>query len=238
MTSWLGKSWWQGIGVLVAILLTISGWWWQQSRKELSYEVVSQTPLVSLEDPTSQQLQVLFNGKPVSDPNLIVLRVQNTGNVPIPTTDYEKPLTFRFGQAVEVLSAEITNMTPPNLSASVNISSNSVELSPVLLNSDDEILLKVLVASSDININAYARIIGVGEITEREADTRSVTDYIIIFINSISIIYAGLFFLGSAKNNGTKKWSVIISYIIASLFLILGILGSFSVISRIISRIT
>lgn len=171
MTSWLGKSWWQGLGVLIAVLLTVGGLWWQQSRKELSYEVVSQTSLVSLEDPAAQQLQVLFNGKPVADPTLIVLRVQNTGNVSIPKADYEQPLTFRFGEDVEVLTAEITTMTPPNLGASVNHSSNSITLSPLLLNSRDELRLKVLVTGANVNVDADARIIGVTGMTEREAST-------------------------------------------------------------------
>lgn len=193
MIDWLSKSWWQGLGVLLAVVLAIGGLWWQQNRKELSYEVVSQTSLVSLEDPTAQQLQVFFNGKQVADPSLIVLRVRNTGNVPIPRVDYEKPLTFQFGQSVEVLNSEITSMTPTNLGASINPSANSVELSPVLLNSSDELLLKTLVTGSNITITVDARIIGVSSIEVRKANELSPPGQFILFCLSIISISSGLY---------------------------------------------
>jgi hypothetical protein len=180
MGAWLGKQWWQGIGVLVAVLLFFGSLWWTRSIKAVSYEVVSQTPLVSLQDSAARQLQVLYNGQPVADVSLIVLRVQNTGNEPIPTVDYEKPITFQFGEGAQVLSAEITEMTPPNLGASVRLTPNSVELAPTLLNSEDTLLVKALISGSAIKVTADARIVGVRELLVRQVDPNPLTTYIIM----------------------------------------------------------
>ena len=66
MTNWLGKSWWQGMGVLVALVLSIATILRQRTNKELGYEVVSQTVLVSLDDSAAQDLEVRYKGQPVT----------------------------------------------------------------------------------------------------------------------------------------------------------------------------
>src|SRR5438445_4223381 len=97
---------WQFIGVivaLIAIFLTIA----QRSRKEIVYEVVSDTPILSVRGEIKDQIQVLYKGKPLADARLIILRVWNLGNTPISLNDYVEPINFDFGQKAEILDADI-----------------------------------------------------------------------------------------------------------------------------------
>ncbi len=155
---------WQVAIGIVALLLTAVGIWlgWQAlSSKGVAYEIVSQAPLVSSQETLAGKLQVSFDGKPVEDVSLVVLRVYNSGNEEIRKADYESPITFSFGQGADVLSAEVVSTQPAGIPASLTRQGNSVVLSPVLLNSNDIIELRAVVSRVQGNIVASCRIAGV-----------------------------------------------------------------------------
>lgn len=208
MTSWLGKSWWQGLGVLIAVLLTVGGLWWQQSRKELSYEVVSQTPLVSSQETVLGRLQVSFDGKPVENVSIVVLWVYNSGNAEILKSDYESPIQFSFGQGADILSAEIVSTTPAGIPVSLSHQGGSVVLSPVLLNSKDRIELRTIVSRPRENIVVSCRIAGVSNCVL--VDPRKQFSWITLIVSAL--IGAGIGELldvlrrGRRAEKDLKKW--------------------------------
>ena len=184
---------WQFVGAffgLVAIIVSIVLYRTQRRRKALSYEIISRTSLLSIEDEIKGKLEIFFNGKPVQDVHLIVFKIINSGNVPIVSTDYERPLKLNFGEA-QVLTAEVAETNPNNLQVSVKIEetpfvskgrlvtelqpvtvwgTTKVVLEPVLLNSEDSITFKFLVSRLD-EISVDGRIVGVKDIkaTARQA---------------------------------------------------------------------
>ena len=157
---------WQFIGAffgLVAIIVTIVLYRTQRRRKALSYEIISRTPLLSIGDEIKGKLQILFDGKPVQDIHLIVLKIINSGNVPIVSTNYERPVNLSFGENSWILTAEVSETDPEDLRATVNIENAKVALEPVLLNGGDSITLKLLVSQLG-EINVDGRIVGVKDI--------------------------------------------------------------------------
>ncbi|MFZ3064412.1 MAG: hypothetical protein WA277_03895 [Nitrospirota bacterium] len=123
------------LAIVVSILIYLK----QRQSKLLSYEILTHTPLLSLEEKIKGKLQILFDGKPVEDVNLIEVRIINSGNIPILSTDYEYPVNLGFGEKTKILTAEVFQTNPKSLKATVNIEGAKVILRPVLLNSGDSI---------------------------------------------------------------------------------------------------
>ncbi|HEY0737704.1 MAG TPA: hypothetical protein VGD69_22490 [Herpetosiphonaceae bacterium] len=158
---------WQSTTGLLALLLTVvSIWlaWTALNTKALNVEVISQTPLLTVQDEAAGRLQIAFDGKPVEDVTLSVIKVTNSGNAPILDTDFQRPLTLSFGETAEVLSAEVVEMIPPNIGASVKVVSNTAELNPILLNSGNTVTMKILLTRYNNNVTADARIVGVSQL--------------------------------------------------------------------------
>lgn len=158
---------WQFIGVILAIIaiaITVILYWIQRQKKALSWQVVSNTPLLSIDKEIKGNLEVLYDGKRVQDVQLIIAKIINTGNVPIKSTDYECPINFDFGENARILTAEVTETSPDSLKASANVEGKKVILPPTLMNNRDWITLKFLVNQYDGPISVDGRIVGVKEI--------------------------------------------------------------------------
>lgn len=161
---------WQFIGAIVAfiaIIITIIIYLKQRRNKLLNFEIISRTPLLSIEDEIKGNLQILYNGNPIEQVHLIVIKFINSGNTPITSNDFEIPINFKFGEESQIFTAEITEKNPTNLRASITIEGNSIVIDPTLLNSGDSITIKTLV-SRFVDIDIDGRIIGVKEIKEYE----------------------------------------------------------------------
>jgi len=158
---------WQFIGAilaLAAIFISIGLYLRQRRRKAMSYEIVSQTPLLSMEEEVKGKLKILFEDEPVQKVHLIVAKIINAGNLPILPTDYQRPLSFGFDNEARVLTAEVIETNPDSLEASIGIEGKKVAFEPTLLNEKDSITLKMLVSQFDGKVTVDGRIIGVKDI--------------------------------------------------------------------------
>lgn len=165
------------IGVILAaatIIISIILYMRQRQKKGISYTIVSCVPLLSVGEEISGKLQILFDGKPVQQVHLVEADIVNSGNVPIKATEFERPISFSFGEEAQVFSAEVTESTPESLRATASIEGKRVLLEPTLLNAGDSVSLKMLI-SKFAKVDVDGRIVGVkriGEFTKRK--TRNV----------------------------------------------------------------
>ena len=203
----LRDSIWQFGGfvlALVAIGVSIFIYLKSRHRKELSYEIISNTSLVSIDDSddvVTGRIEILFEGHSVENVNLAITRLVNSGNVPIVKDDYDSPIKFEFGVEAEIFSVKVIQSKPENLMptmfvhyASPHIKLKSlkgpIEIEPLLLNSKDEFTFKVL-GSNIGKISAGGRIVGVKEIKLLEIN-RNVSDLDSIILSSLEgIPWAG-----------------------------------------------
>ena len=122
---------WGFVAAISGIIILILGLVWHR-RKVLSWEIISNTPLVSIDEEIRGNIQVLFDGKPVQDAQLIIVEIINSGNVAIKSIDYERPINLDFGENARILTAEVTETTLDSLGASINIEGTKVFLNPTL----------------------------------------------------------------------------------------------------------
>lgn len=165
---------WQFVGVvlaLAALAATFIVYWLQRQRKALSYEVISKNQLLTVREELEGRLQVLYEGHPARDICLLVVKLSNSGNVPISAADYERPLSLGTGISSKILSGVVTDVDPENLAANIDIEESRVILRPILLNSKDSVTLKLLVSDFGGDVAIDCRVLGVKSISKADQIT-------------------------------------------------------------------
>lgn len=165
---------WQFVGAALALFTLATSfliYLLQRQRKAISYEVVSRNQLLTVREELEGKLQVLYEGDPTKDICLLVLKLINSGNLPVSTSDYECPISFATGANSKILSAVVTNKDPQELSIELVVEPSRVVVQPALLNPKDSITLKILVSDFAGSIIPHARIVGVKAITKASSNS-------------------------------------------------------------------
>jgi hypothetical protein len=162
-----------GIIALVASLIGfIVGNFIKKNKKGIVFEIISNTPILSIHDEVKGNLQVLYDNKPVDDIRLLVLKLWNYRRGAIEPKDYILPIIFNFGANAEVLATTVLDETPSDIKKELEgngliILKNEIEIKPILLHSKDFIRFKVLVTKFE-KVEVSARINGVSRIISSE----------------------------------------------------------------------
>jgi hypothetical protein len=211
---------------LAAVVVSILLLWMQRRRKALSYEIISRTPLLSVEEEVKGKLQILFDDKPVQDVYLVVARIINTGNVPIVSTDYEDPVNLSFGENSQILTIDSSETNPDSLRVSTSIEKAKVVLAPILLNRGDSITIKMLISQFDDEIKVDGHIAGVKSI-QKLVEGRF-QNYILM-MSGMVISLVGLTLLGQANpprppisEKLTQNWPYMILFILGYALVLIG----------------
>jgi hypothetical protein len=135
----------------------------EKAVKRLVYEVISDAPIANINKAVADRVKILFDEQPVQDLYLLIFQISNGGNIAIKPDDYAEPLQLIF-KGNRIYSCEILEMEPNNLIAEKDLKSfltlnaESVTFSTILLNPNESISIKVLLAGSKRNIDIRARI--------------------------------------------------------------------------------
>src|SRR5947208_12069828 len=119
------------IGVL-AIAVSLALYFDARSVKKLRVEILSNSPLVSINTDLPKEIQILYKTVPVKSLSLILLRIANTGSEPIKESDYSDPIRVTMSQSASVGEVTIQETRPDTIELAPIISaSNQVELPKV-----------------------------------------------------------------------------------------------------------
>jgi hypothetical protein len=138
-----------------------------RKRKALSYRIVTKTTLFGVDKEIGGRVQVLLDGEPADKIGLVLIDIENSGNEPIKPEEFVRPLVFTFAPDTRVISADVTAMKPENLGAAVSFEASSVTVAPLLMNSGDEMSIKVLLKQFDGKVHGDARIVGIRDVKRR-----------------------------------------------------------------------
>jgi hypothetical protein len=175
MLDLLRDAAWQFFGVLlafIAIIVAIAIYYRQKQRKELAFGLLSARNLVTVSDQVAGRVQITFDGVPVKNIQLVVIGLKNSGDKPLLAADFERPVTVGFGSRAKVLSAGIAKQSPANLGAEVIFRESQIQVSPLLLNSDDYLIVQVLLAAPSFEIKPDVRIVGVSALVPLNSGLR------------------------------------------------------------------
>lgn len=144
------------IAVLVTIILAARN----RQRKLLTYEIISNTSVINVENDVGEDLEILVEHKPVTKVRLHVIRLMNAGNMPIEAGDYPQPLRFQFRDPFSpnpLIRCAISRTEPEglipedHLKSLVSLDDNQtfIALKTPLLNPRDAIILRALLTARD-----------------------------------------------------------------------------------------
>jgi hypothetical protein len=171
----LGSPAWTAVATVLAaagIAVTIVLYRRGRPRKALSYSLRA-TQVVTTHTSVQDQIEVVFEGRPIRDVQLLRLRVANTGNVPVTEADFEEPLRLDFGEGASALTMTEPTADPPLLRPDYRLTPDALQVPPLLINPGDEFGLSILVSDYRERAELRYRIVGVPTMMETDdADTR------------------------------------------------------------------
>jgi hypothetical protein len=138
----------------------------QRHRKTLSYEVLTNAPVVTVVEEVKSAVQILFRGTPVEHARLVLFKLVNSGTEPIPRADYERAVSIQFNETAQILEATIEKEHPAAIGATVVQEGSRAVISPVLLNPGDHVVVKLLVSAPDDHLSVDGHVVGVSQIKE------------------------------------------------------------------------
>src|SRR5450631_855546 len=102
------------IAVLIPLIRLI-----KREHKEISYKVVSDSLIGGIEETIGHRVQILFDGQAVQNIRLVVLKIWNSGNLPVKSDDYFGPIRISFenGKILEdkILEADLAAISDKTL---------------------------------------------------------------------------------------------------------------------------
>jgi uncharacterized membrane protein YeaQ/YmgE (transglycosylase-associated protein family) len=159
---------WQFVGAtlsLAAIILTFLLLREQRQDKALSYEVLANAPLLNVDGNIRERVQILLDYRPVENIHYLLLRLINTGTVPILPSDFFTPIIIEVQSDAQLLNVEVKDTDPPRVPVAFTIDRNMVKIEPLLLNGDDTISLNILTDKAVQLQAVFARIKNIREIS-------------------------------------------------------------------------
>jgi len=171
---------WQFVAVVVAVIMLfvmVGIYLVSRPVKRLQVQILSNSPLISVNTDISPQIQILYKHKPVQTLSLILLRFENVGNEPIRESDYSEPIRILLSPNAEVSEVTVQETKPEGIILNPMVSaSNQVTIARALLNPGDQAVLKVLALNNDGTLKVEARIVGIPDLkilSALEGSTRS-----------------------------------------------------------------
>jgi hypothetical protein len=156
---------WQFVAVvvaLIALIATVYIYLIGRPVKRLQIQILSNSPLISVDTDISPQIQILYKDKPVQTLSLILLKFENVGNEPIKESDYSEPIRILLSSNAEIGEVTVQETKPEGIDLNPTVSaSNQVEIARVLLNPGDQAVLKILALNNDGTLKVEARIVGI-----------------------------------------------------------------------------
>ncbi|GAB3863689.1 hypothetical protein GCM10029963_72850 [Micromonospora andamanensis] len=131
------------LGILVGIVIALL----QRRPKRVVYDMITRSQIVSHTGyRATGKLQVLYEGRQLADPHLLVLRVANGGKIEIRPEDWIERLKIVVSRGVEIVDAAIAGSAPSNLEVKVEQTEKSqVTISSVLLNRQEWFDVQLLI---------------------------------------------------------------------------------------------
>ena len=224
---------WQFIGALlgfIALIVAVFVYLRQRSLKALNYQVLSFTPILSVKEENQGDIQIFYKDNLIKNLYLITLRISNTGNVPISSKDYEKPISIFFGQDSRIFSTEIFKVYPESLTLDSSLEENKLTLAPLLLNSGDYLEIKCLVNNPNREkVLVHGRVVGVRDIKEIRSNPIRYLGWSLIGVTImvLALIIHAVFFFDLSNFNEfivefVRKWPF---YILSIIGIILSFTG-------------
>lgn len=195
-------SWdWNAIGAFVGVLalvVTVALYAMSRKRKRFAWCPEAKTSIVRKPKGAESRLSVTFDGQPVANADLVLLRMRNAGNQTITTTDFEDTLRVQFEaeagkDSPRVLSVEPVKLSNPAMQVKATIEDGRVVVHPVLLNEGDSVQLRIIGENlAHAKLALHGRLSGIPTLVQERAGEQRSTQRAAILTGLIVLFAAAM----------------------------------------------
>lgn len=189
------------LAVIAAITVPLIIYFLQKSKKQLSYEIISNTQLVGIENEIQDRITILYDEKQVVNVHLISIRFVNDGNQPISIDDFAMPINVQLGSATNILTCEVLEQNPNELNANIVKMEDSVEIQPLLINPNDSFNLNILLNNYEGSLCIRARIKGIKTISVYKEPKFTIVNFLLIMHFLVGMVGMFSTIYGRETNN-------------------------------------
>lgn len=220
--------------VLLGVALTFLVDYLTRSEKSLSYEIISKSEIVNVQDESFSGIQILVDSTIVRNVNSSILKIYNDGDIPIRKSEFDSKIVIGLDASSRILRSNIVEKKPSNLNPLLSVTDNRITIEPLLLNADDQFILQILSEGNNDSLFVNARIAGIESIVEKQLNEEEDISFaakvwFLIFTIAITFVYTSINTSNKISPNlkgyrfihwGELAWSQLILFIITVLMLI------------------
>lgn len=221
------------IATIGAIIAAFVIYYLQKSKKRLSYEIISNTQLVGIENKVQDKIKIFYEDKLVENVHLVSIRFVNDGNQFVAIDDFTTPINVKFGEGTNILTGEVLEQNPSELNATIIRTEDRVEVQPLLLNSNDSFTLNILLNDYDESLCITARIKGVKNIGLYKKSKFTIVNLVLFLYSLLGICAVFGVIYGKETNNDFISNVGFITYVT---FMALTLLGLCAGVVRLIMK--
>lgn len=180
--------------IALALIKVIVSIYRKPQPKKLAYDLLLNERLSALYKIAASNIQARHSSQSIAQGHVLLIKLINCGHIPITTVEYVRPVSISFGNQAKIVAATITDEYPLDLSATIRISGDTIQLEPLLLNPNDRLTLEVIVDAEKPRVTFNSRIVGIHKISSRAPtpvqDTVMLLGLLCMFLGILIRIYA------------------------------------------------
>ena len=193
------------VGVVIGVIVAVVLFQLARDRTSLTLELTSTTPIVSPAIAEAQGISIVVVGVGSLPPDtrelwVSGLRLANSGNQVIRSSDFESPIVVRLMDGA-ILDVRIGASDPTHLKPQIAmVGEQSIEIQSLLLNPGDAISFLVFSTRPLIAISVEARIAGVRElvlassVSDRSENAPILAWWVIVLLMVLTVALAAVIF--------------------------------------------
>lgn len=193
-----------GIGIALTIIITV----WRVRVKYIAFEIITNSPLIPVQKDIPKEIEIHYKGNIVNNVYLLVLKIENIGNVNITKEDFDENITISFTNQIRALFGEKIESKPENLDIKVEILDNKIQIHPLLFNKQESFTIKCLLEGDGGKIKVHTRIEGITEVLTK--GEQPIEFNILRVISAILVILVGFLWNSYSKINFNDFWIYLI----------------------------
>lgn len=186
-----GKYWLMFFVTTLGLAIPAAQFFTGPKNKELSYEV-SSTAVPS--DSPESGIALCLGDRKFDEIGIQTIRIFNSGGIPIRRDDFDDALKVSYGKPVEILNVSIGKSSLKDLSAQYKLDGQEIRVTPLLLNPDDQITIKVRTAGAANPEHISARVAGISELKKFFPADNKVAKQDIVYAICSAVLFVAIGF--------------------------------------------
>ncbi len=162
--------------------------------------------------------------KNLDSPLFFDLLIKNTGDVDLAKSDFDGDISFSFLGDVDIVKYQQVNQSHNSITISAEINGDTLSISPLLLNSDDFFVLRILLDGKPDKVVPSLRVLGMSEEFSEIKDepTSTFSDVFMTIFCLLCFFYVGkvisVDFISGAKYNQLDNFVIFMLIYLSGLY--------------------